>query len=158
MNFPYPLKYTLPPELMSKMRDKVILIYRAESTWTMFPKDEITLYQRVNGEFYLKGRPIRHGVMCVDTDAIPIKEIRVSKRWVTGLFFRLENAKISAFPPPQMGADGGFTELEIGGYAGKAHYRWWSEPPESWKVLDQIASEIYDKFYNRSLLSKLTSK
>ena len=45
-----------------------------------------------------------------------------------------------------MGCDGGFTELEIGGYAGKSHFRWWSDTPKGWKDLDAIASTVIALF------------
>jgi len=41
-----------------------------------------------------------------------------------------------------MGCDGGFTELQVGGYSGKAHYRWWGEPPVGWEELGIIAEEV----------------
>ena len=49
-----------------------------------------------------------------------------------------------------MGDDGSFTELEIGGYCGKSHYRWWVNAPETWEVLEEIGNEIYDSFYTQS--------
>ena len=149
MKFPYPLKSQPPPGW--QLKGRTLLIYRNESSWTGFDKDEISLYQNSKGEFFLKGQPVRlprnwYG----GENPNPVKEIRVSKRWVCSLFERLEYASIPAFPSPQMGADGGFTELEIGGYSGKAHYRWWSVPPQGWEILDQIADEIRRKFYHKS--------
>ena len=157
MKFPYPL--TFQPPVDFPLKGDTLLIYRYESSWSGFDKDEISLYQNSKGEFFLKGRPIREPRMpYYNKNPNPIKEIRVSKRWVCSLFERLENASIPAFPEPRRGADGGFTDLEIGGYSGKAHYRWWSEPPQGWEVLDQIASEIREKFYHKSLLSPLLKK
>jgi len=49
--------------------------------------------------------------------------------------------KIPAAPVFDMGCDGGFTEIEIGDYSGKAHYRWWSIPPRGWEELSKIAQE-----------------
>ena len=156
MKFPYPLKN--PPPLDLPLQDKTLLVVRSESTWIGFDKLEISLCQNCKGEFYLKGRPVREPRPYLNENPNAIREIRVSKRWVSGLFRRLENASIPAFPSPQVGADGGFTELEIGGYAGKAHYRWWSKPPRGWEVLHQIACEIPAKFHRRSLLSELIEK
>jgi hypothetical protein len=58
------------------------------------------------------------------------------------IFDRLRSIRIPPAPDYEMGCDGGFTEVEIGGYGGKAHYRWWSVPPEGWQPLDDIAKEI----------------
>ena len=157
MKFRYPLKIQPPEDL--PLKDYTVLVYRNESSWTGFDKDEISLYQNFKGEFFLKGRPVRkprNMYGCENPN--PIKEIRVSKRWVCSLYERLEHASIPAFPSPQMGADGGFIELEIGGYSGKAHYRWWSVPPQGWEILDQIAEEIRKKFYHKSLLSRLLKR
>ena len=157
MNFPYPIER--PWIFPFKFPDRTLLVYRNESSWTGFDKDEISLYQNVKGEFFLKGQPIREPrwPYC-SPNPNPIKEVRVSKGWVCYIFKRLENAVIPAFPAPQMGADGGFTELEIGGYSGKAHYRWWSIPPQGWESLDKIAIEVRRKFYHRSLLSRIAGK
>ena len=157
MKFPYPRKnaWIFPFELP----DVTLLIYRWEASWTGIDKDEITLYQNSKGEFFLKGQPVRiprNWYGCPNPN--PIREVQVSKGWVCYIFKRLEHAAIPAFPAPQMGSDGDFTELEIGGYRGKAHYRWWSIPPQGWEVLAQIAGEIHKKFYHRSLLEKIIPK
>ena len=157
MKFPYPLKFQLSGDFL--LKDYTLLIYRWEASWTDFDKDEISLYQNSKGEFFLKGRPVREPKKMYNTEnPNPIKEIRVSKRWVCSLFERLEHASIPAFPSQQMGADGAFFELEIGGFTGKAHYRWWGHGPQGWEILDQIANEIYEKFYHKSLLSRLLKK
>ena len=126
-----------------------ILVYRQESTWECLDKDEISLCQSEKG-YFLKGRPVREPVRdyCSENNN-EIKLVPVSKKWVTSLLKRLEHTCIPAFPPPRVGADGGYTELEIGGYCGKAHYRWWSLPPEGWEKLDEIAMEIRNKFYQK---------
>ena len=114
MKFPYPLKSQPPVDF--PLKDYTLLIYRYESSWSGLDKDEISLYQNVKGEFFLKGQPVREPRSWYGgKNPNPIKEIRVSKRWVCSLFERLEHASIPAFPSPQMGADGGFMELEIGG-------------------------------------------
>ena len=157
MKFPYPLKSQ--PPVGFPLKDKTLLIYRNESSWTGWDNDEISLYQNVKGEFFLKGRPVRNPrSMHRSENTNPIKEIRVSKRWVCSLFERLEHTSIPAFPSQQMGADGAFFELEIGGFTGKAHYRWWLHGPQGWEILNQIANEIFEKFYHKSLLSRLLKK
>ena len=54
----------------------------------------------------------------------------------------LSTIHIQAFPDHRMGCDGGFTELEVGYYSGKSHFRWWSSPPEGWEVLDDIVEKV----------------
>ena len=63
---------------------------------------------------------------------------------VDDIFSRLKEIQIPAVPDFEMGCDGGFTELCVGDYSGKAHYRWWSVPPMGWEKLDIIAKEIID--------------
>ena len=41
-----------------------------------------------------------------------------------------------------MGCDGGYTELEIGGYSGKSHFRWWSCPPDGWEELNELTNKL----------------
>lgn len=61
---------------------------------------------------------------------------------VKELMTSLSSITIPAFPEHFMGCDGGFTEIEVGGYGGKSHYRWWSCPPEQWKELDSVTHKI----------------
>lgn len=68
---------------------------------------------------------------------------------MNGIFERLATSRISAYPMLYTGEDGGFKELEIGDYCGKVHYRWWADAPESWEILEKIADEIFNKFYNK---------
>lgn len=57
---------------------------------------------------------------------------------------QLSQLTIPAFPNHDMGCDGGFTEVEMGAYDGKSHYRWWSSPPKGWEELDQVTEEIIE--------------
>ncbi|MBA2483014.1 MAG: hypothetical protein H0V39_01035 [Nitrosomonas sp.] len=52
--------------------------------------------------------------------------------------------QIPAFPKHQMGCDGEFTEIEIGDYAGKSNFRWWSSPSAGWEVLEELTNKIID--------------
>ena len=61
---------------------------------------------------------------------------------VENILSLLSNLTIPAFPEHHMGCDGSFTELEVGGYAGMSHYRWWSAPPIGWEKLDEITQNI----------------
>ncbi len=60
--------------------------------------------------------------------------------------FLLRLAKINIFLPIafDMGCDGGFTEIEIGGYEGSFKFRWWSEPPLSLRELSEAVYEFID--------------
>lgn len=55
------------------------------------------------------------------------------------LIRRLRKIEVSAFPEHYMGCDGGFTEIEVGGYDGKAVFRWWTDGPKEWQALDKFA-------------------
>ena len=68
------------------------------------------------------------------------KDLRA--KTVQSILDELDVLEIKAFPKQEMGDDGGFTELEIGGYDGKAVYRWWSATPESWQPLEDLAWKI----------------
>ncbi|MBD1399441.1 hypothetical protein [Pelovirga terrestris] len=69
---------------------------------------------------------------------------RVENDQIAEIMSRLSAIKIPAFPNHQMGCDGGFTELEVGGYEGKSHFRWWSGPPQGWEELDDVARLIIE--------------
>ena len=69
---------------------------------------------------------------------------QMSAREVEDILSSLANLNIPASPNHDMGCDGGFTELEIGGYGGMAKYRWWSCPPVGWEKLDKITQGIID--------------
>jgi|TARA_Y100000031_G_C7937458_1_gene255500 hypothetical protein len=61
---------------------------------------------------------------------------------VDGIMKELSIIHIQAFPNHLMGCDGGFTELEVGGYSGKSHFRWWSGAPDGWEKLDDIVERV----------------
>ena len=74
------------------------------------------------------------------------KKVTVKKKMtasdVDEIMKELSTMHIPAFPNHHMGCDGGFTELEVGGYSGKSHFRWWSAAPDGWKVLDDIVERV----------------
>jgi hypothetical protein len=74
------------------------------------------------------------------------KKVTVKKEMtasdVDGIMKDLSTIHIQAFPDHRMGCDGGFTELVVGGYSGKSHFRWWSSAPDGWKVLDDIVEKV----------------
>ena len=73
-------------------------------------------------------------------------KVTVKKKMATsdvdGIMEELSTINIQAFPDHIMGCDGGFTELEVGGYSGKSHFRWWSDGPDGWEVLDDIVERV----------------
>ena len=126
-----------------------LIVYRTESTWAGWDTEEITLYRDNKGEFFLKGRPSRKQQFPdFKPNTNTIKRVSVPEKWVKEIFDRLAPSRILAYPMLDMGEDSGFTELEIGGYCGKSHYRWWSSTPETWEVLEEIGEEIFNQFYN----------
>lgn len=70
------------------------------------------------------------------------KKRKLDQNIINVLMSSLSSITLPAFPEHSMGCDGGFTEIEMGGYEGKSHYRWWSSPPEGWKELDNITHKI----------------
>lgn len=137
----------VPPELL--------LVLRTESTWTGDDSDEIKLIaDSSDNSFYLEGIPRRRKQPNSPLPRPPMQRINVSEQWVNYIFMKLETTSIPIFPKPEMGFDGGFMELEIGGYEGKATYRWWNSPPAAWEPLHKIATVIYYKFYDGVLYSR----
>lgn len=126
-----------------------LITLRTESTETGFDNEKISLYRGKDGSFFLKGRPSRKlDFPSYTPNKNKIKIVPVTDEWAIKIFTQMENSQISAFPILTKGYDGWFTELEIGGYKGRAYYRWWCNAPDSWKLLENIAKEIYNMFYD----------
>ena len=53
-----------------------------------------------------------------------ISNTKLKNNEVDKIMEKLSTINLPAFPNHQMGLDGGFTELEVGDYAGKSHFRW----------------------------------
>ena len=74
------------------------------------------------------------------------KKVTVKKKMtasdVDEIMKELSKIHIQAFPNHLMGCDGGFIELEVGGYSGKSHFHWWSGAPYGWEVLDDIVERV----------------
>ncbi len=66
----------------------------------------------------------------------------LKKSDVDSILKELQSITIPAFPNHFMGDDGGFTEIIVGGYAGKSSFRWWSGTPKGWECLDEITNKI----------------
>ncbi|GJL73331.1 MAG: hypothetical protein NMNS01_25300 [Nitrosomonas sp.] len=118
-----------------------ILRVKLEATFGLLDevaKKQIDIIKDKNGAYHSK---------CTSMDA-KNKRISSKKRQVSSDIEKtiklLSTIQIPAFPKHQMDCDGEFTELEIGGYAGKSSFRWWSVPPEGWEVLDEIVKKIND--------------
>jgi hypothetical protein len=120
------------------MRKKMLRI-KFESTWVMPDNDgksHIDILLDKNDEYSLKYvRPDAEGKKI--TSLIP-----VSQKTMQALLIELSKINIPAFPAYDMGCDGGFTELEMGDYAGHTKLRWWSAPPAGWEPLDEWVDKI----------------
>ncbi len=118
---------------------KRILRISYESTFGLpheIAKKYIDILKYKNGEYYYK---------YITRNELLKKEIykkRVEPSIVHEIIEALSDINIPAFPKHQMGSDGGFTEIEVGGYEGSSHFRWWSYPPDGWERLDEVVQKI----------------
>lgn len=94
-------------------------------------KQQFDIIQYANGTYCSK---YTHGF---ETTKTPLSDSEVKN-----IFALLSNVTIAAFPEHHMGDDGDFTEIEVGDYAGKSHYRWWSVPPKGWEELNKVTDKI----------------
>jgi hypothetical protein len=69
-------------------------------------------------------------------------EKQLATNEIEAILGELRDMQIPAFPEHDMGCDGGFTELMVGGYDGRSHFRWWSVPPPGWEPLEEIVGKI----------------
>lgn len=99
-------------------------------------KRYIDVIKDKNGEYYYRFTKTKEKF-----NRISIKK-RANIDEVDSIMKRLSKIHVPAFPKHVMGYDGGFTEMEVGGYRGKSRFRWWSSPPEGWEELDSIANEV----------------
>jgi hypothetical protein len=126
--------------------ERVIRI-AVESTWVRpneLSKYQIDILKYSNGCYFARFKKWDHtGKVLTFKDELPT-------RTVTDILELLRTIQIPAFPRHMMGCDGGFTEIEVGGYGGKSHFRWWSAPPNGWEQLDQVAAELIERsgFYD----------
>ena len=96
----------------------------------------IDILRYKNGDYYS---------LCIKTNCDGVKETikhQIKSSEIDLIFELLSTVQIQAFPNYEMGCDGGFRELEVGGYEGRSSFRWWSVPPEGWDVLDMITDRI----------------
>ncbi len=99
-------------------------------------KKYIDVIESKNGEYHYKFTSTN-----IEFNRISVKKkVDVSK--VRVMLEKLAEINVPAFPQHQMGCDGGFTEIEVGGYSGKSLFRWWSCPPKGWEELDDITQKL----------------
>jgi len=125
---------------------ETILTVKSESTCDGFGLLKVRIQQSPDGAFFIETiKKIGYLESELGEAGMAIKTTRnLAAMVVDGILERLRSIEIHAAPDFKMGYDGGFTELEIGGYTGKAHYRWWSKPPVGWEPLKNIAQEILE--------------
>ena len=105
-------------------------------------KRTIDIFKYTNGEYYYKFSRLNESL-----DKITTKR-KMDANKINEIITMLSEIQIPAFPIHEMGCDGGFTEIEVGDYAGKSHFRWWSCPPIGWEKLDEITQRIIDDIEN----------
>lgn len=124
---------------------ETILTVRKESTWTIEGEVIVRIIRSDEGKYQIQ-RIEKSGFAEYDlgeTGESEKTQCKVPAKRVTQILDQLRELKIPAVPAFEMGLDGGFTELEVGGYSGKAHYRWWSCPPQGWEGLARLAADIF---------------
>ena len=123
---------------------EIILTVRTESTYTVEGPLTVYIKRLSDGTLWIYGQKKIGKIetpLGEEGSTIHTKQILAPEQ-LDAIFERLRSIRIPPAPDFEMGCDGGFTELEIGGYSGNAHYRWWSVPPEGWQPLDSIAKDI----------------
>jgi hypothetical protein len=98
---------------------------------------QISVHQYANGAFIAQCKLMAFG----ETQKT---QHRLSAKTIEQIFQLLASVTIPVFASHEMGQNGGFTELEVGGYGGGASFRWWSCPPQQWQSLDQATNKIID--------------
>ena len=109
-------------------------------------KRTIDIIKHKDGEYYYKFIKMNE----LQKNVAVKKKVDSCK--VEEILTMLSTITVPAFPRHDMGCDGGFTEIEVGDYGGKSHFRWWSMPPEGWEALDDVARKIiadadFENFY-----------
>jgi hypothetical protein len=123
---------------------ETIITVKDENTWDAIGDVVVRVTRSNKGVFHIVGRK---NIGLSESKLGDLgKSIRtrcvLPANQVTEILDELRHLMIPAAPTFEMGCDGGFTELTLGGYDGKAHYRWWSATPHGWERLDELAQEI----------------
>ena len=117
-----------------------LLRIKLENCGPGFPHEllprRIDIIKNSNGEYISKYTKTNE-----DNKRVTIKK-KITSSDVDGIMKELSTIHIPVFPNHHMGCDGGFTELEVGGYSGKSHFRWWSGAPDDWEELDDIVERV----------------
>ena len=71
-----------------------------------------------------------------------VTEHTFTQRQLDATFNILKKIQIPAYVIGHHCDDGGYTDFEIGGYDGKAHYRWCCNGPEEWRPLQRFAQDL----------------
>ena len=120
---------------------ETLLTVRFEATFGMryelVPR-RVDIIKAKNGKYY--SRYTRRN----ESNEREVTKKGISAKEVEQIIADLSKIHIPAFPDHRMGCDGGYTELEVGGYSGKSHFRWWSVPQEGWEELDAIAQKVIE--------------
>ena len=75
------------------------------------------------------------------TDSVTWK-VPLAKEQVESALKQLRQASVPACPDFPGGCDGTIYELGLGGYMGRAVYRWWGSPPPRWEVLGSVVITV----------------
>lgn len=121
-----------------------------EKTRVGYYDEKITLFRSVNGKCFLRRSPIKNmNYLPSKPNTTETRKVPVTDEWVAAIFEKIKNSRISVFITPSIGSGGElFTELIIDAFGFWVYYRWHGKAPDGWKVLDEIADEIYNMFYS----------
>jgi hypothetical protein len=120
-------------ERVLKIRTEICFGTREEclpQTWSLF--------KTLEGGYFIRHWKTRDGKR-------RSRKIPLEARRIEPILEKLMQLNVPIAPEPVLGCDGDFTELHLGeDYAGGAHFRWWSVPPEGWEELDALTQQILD--------------
>ncbi len=122
----------------------ILLTIKTEGTWGLKHETSPRTYDVIKdskGNTYSRLRYKNY----LDKNTALKKDLDI--KVIDNFLSQLSQINIPAFPYHENGCDGGYTELKIGGYNGKSHYRWWSGAPKGWEKLDKITYKILEYIY-----------
>ena len=125
-------------------KPETLLTVREGSCWAESSPLTVRIQRRSDGTLWIVGRKkisIGDGQLGALGSTIRTKRLLTCEQ-LDSILERLKELRIPACPEFRVGLDGGFTELVVGDCSGKAHYRWWWEPPEGWEPLNELAQKI----------------